>query len=220
MYTLPKDEHQIKVLLRKRFGEHPKAVYAKGETIYGPLERPHFVALIETGFLKMYDITHDGKTNLLAIFKPGDIVPLAWAVDGKNIESYYDAMGGVTVRQMPHAAFIEAIEQDTAFNQAILRQVVTNLRIHSNMIKCLQFRTARERLIARLIFMARRFGRVQNDVIIIEVPISQQDIADTLNMTRETASRELLHLAQKGFIRFHYHEITVIRFDDLLAEIS
>lgn len=57
--------------------------------------------------------------------------------------------------------------------------------------------TARGRIIAELISLAERFGESHGNRILIEAPITHQDIADSINMTRETASRALEQLFEE-----------------------
>jgi CRP-like cAMP-binding protein len=64
----------------------------------------------------------------------------------------------------------------------------------------LAYRTVRERLVSFLLTMEGRFGQETPDGIIINVPLRHQDIASSINASRETASRELAFLERKGLI--------------------
>ena len=48
--------------------------------------------------------------------------------------------------------------------------------------------------------LADRFGEKTKDGIRIKAPIRHQDIAESVNCSRETASRELAKLNKKGLI--------------------
>jgi CRP/FNR family transcriptional regulator len=48
--------------------------------------------------------------------------------------------------------------------------------------------------------MSQRFGKETDDGLLIEVPMRHQDIASSVNATRETTSRELAALERKGLI--------------------
>jgi CRP-like cAMP-binding protein len=73
-------------------------------------------------------------------------------------------------------------------------------RIHSERIINLEYRTVRERLVSFLLTMSNRFGVKTKDGLVIEVPLKQQDIASSINASRETTSRELTGLERKGLI--------------------
>ena len=48
--------------------------------------------------------------------------------------------------------------------------------------------------------MSQRFGKQTEDGLLIEVPLRHQDIASSINATRETTSRELSALERKGLL--------------------
>jgi len=48
--------------------------------------------------------------------------------------------------------------------------------------------------------MANRFGKDNDEGMVIEVPLRHQDIASSINASRETASREIATLERKGLI--------------------
>ena len=74
-------------------------------------------------------------------------------------------------------------------------------RIHSQRILNLEYRTVRERLISFLLTMSTRFGEQLPDGIELRVPLRHQDIASSINASRETASRELSYLEKRGYIK-------------------
>jgi len=73
-------------------------------------------------------------------------------------------------------------------------------RIHSERLLNLEYRTVRERLISFLLTMSNRFGKEIDEGVVIEVPLRHQDIASSINASRETASREISALERKGLI--------------------
>ena len=74
-------------------------------------------------------------------------------------------------------------------------------RIHSERIMTLEYRTVRERLISFLLQLAKRFSEKTDDGVLITVPLRQADIASSVNASRESATRELNGLDQKGLIK-------------------
>ena len=73
-------------------------------------------------------------------------------------------------------------------------------RIHSERIINLEYRSVRARLVSFLLTMRGRFGKETTEGLVIEVPLRHQDIASSINASRETASREMSALEKKGWI--------------------
>jgi CRP/FNR family cyclic AMP-dependent transcriptional regulator len=82
----------------------------------------------------------------------------------------------------------------------LLDMTMEMYRLHSERILTLEYRTVRERIIAFLLNMGQRFGKQMDEGLLIEVPLRHQDIASSVNATRETTSREISGLERKGLL--------------------
>jgi CRP-like cAMP-binding protein len=58
----------------------------------------------------------------------------------------------------------------------------------------------RERVLAKLVQLARKFGRVTPDGIRLDIPLTQQLLADAVGAARETVSVALRDLRQNGVV--------------------
>lgn len=174
--------------------------YKKGEFIIRPGESPSGIFYIKSGLVKAYNITKYGEENLLIIRKEQEIFPLIWAITGQDRHIIYEAMIPTEVMRLDRRKYIEYIETHSEVLAPLLDMAVEMYRIHSERIINLEYRSVRERLISFLLTMSKRFGRETNEGLMIDVPLRQQDIASSINASRETTSRELTALDRKGLI--------------------
>lgn len=193
--------HDGNQALVELFHHGTRLTYKKGEFIIRPGEHPPGVFYIESGIVKAYDITKYGEENLLIVRKEEEIFPLIWAIAGKERQVIYEALAPVTVWRIDRQAFLDQMETNPKVLNSLLDMTVEMYRIHSERIINLEYRSVRERLISFLLTMATRFGKKKpNGSILIDVPLRQQDIASSINASRETTSRELTALEKKGYI--------------------
>jgi CRP/FNR family transcriptional regulator len=184
--------------------------FSKDEVIIQGYEEPEGVYLIKNGFVKAYSISHDGHRNLLLIHKVGEFMPLPWALDGANTTGlFYEAMTDVEVLRVGKDKLRAAMGYDSWLSREVLSQTVNMISIYTQRIQILEYRTARERIIAELIYIAERFGEKHGREILINAPITHQDIADSINMSRETASRALELLFEEGLMGQREHLFTI-----------
>jgi CRP/FNR family transcriptional regulator len=174
--------------------------YKRGEFIIRPGEAPGAVFYIEKGLVKAYNISKYGEENLLIIRKEHEIFPLIWALTGQEREIIYQAMDTCAVWRISQEKYLEFLHTHPAALPPILDMVTEMYRIHSERILNLEYRSVRERLVSFLLTMAGRFGKETEEGLMIEVPLRHQDIASSINASRETASRELAALERKGLI--------------------
>ncbi len=216
------------------FNQRRSYLYNSGEVILRPEDIPSGVYFIEKGFVKIYSITQDGNEKLHIIYKAGEIFPWIWIFRNIAKAVFYEALGEVVLKRRSKEDFLEFLkiccssQQNchcaTKQNCSILFMVVDNiidiLDIHVDRINNLELTRAYPRMIARLIYLAKRFGEKRGKSIVLNVPITHTDIANSINMTRETASRELEKLVQKRLVKYTGHLLTIINLTKLEKELE
>jgi CRP-like cAMP-binding protein len=174
--------------------------YKKGEYIIRPGETLSAVFYIESGIVKAYDITKYGEENLLSIRKSHEIFPLIWANTGEGRNVIYQVLTPAVVYRLTRKQYQEYLGNSPDSLVPIFDIALEMYRIHSERIMSLEYRTVRERLISFLLVTAQRFGVKSTNGILLDIPLRQQDIASSINATRETTGRELAILEQKNLI--------------------
>jgi CRP-like cAMP-binding protein len=177
-----------------------KQSFQKSDIIIRSDESPSGVFYIYQGLVKAYDITKYNEENLLIIRKQDEIFPLIWAITGRERDVTYQALAPTTTWQVERGVFLDFVKKDTDALPPLLDMTMEMYRLHGDRIFNLEFRTVRERIISFLLTMNERFGTDTAEGILIDVPLRHQDIASSVNATRETTSRELSALERKGFL--------------------
>lgn len=177
-----------------------KQTFRKGDFVIRPGDAPHGVFFIYEGLVKAYDITKYNEENLLIIRKQDEIFPLIWVMTGKEHHIIYQALVPSITYRLERKVFVQFIKASQDAIIPLLDMTMEMYRLHGERILTLEYRTVRERIISFLLTMSERFGKATGDGIMIEVPLRHQDIASSVNATRETTSRELSALERKGLL--------------------
>jgi len=178
-----------------------KASYRKDDFIIHADEPPPGVFYILEGLVKAYDFTRYGEENLLIIRKGHEVFPLIWAVTGQERQVMYRALTPTTVMRVDREEFVTFLRHNPEVLAPLMDMAIEMYRLHSERIINLEYRTVRERVISFLLTMSQRLGTETPEGLLIEAPLRHQDIASSINSSRETATRELLYLVRKGLIR-------------------
>ena len=177
-----------------------KHSYKKNDFIIRPGDSPSGVFFIYSGLVKAYDITKYNEENLLIIRKQDEIFPLIWAFTGHEHHIIYQALAPTITYQISRKMFLEFVQSSTDALIPMLDMTLEMYRLHGERILNLEYRTVRERIISFLLTMSQRFGKQTDEGLLIEVPLRHQDIASSVNATRETTSREISALERKGLL--------------------
>jgi CRP-like cAMP-binding protein len=203
------------------FSEASLTHFVKNDILVQGNEEPSAVYFIQSGYVKAYSISQLGQQNLLLIHGTHEIMPLPWALDGpQKLGVFYEAMSDVTVSKTSKDYLRIAMGNNNWLAEQVLRQLVNTFTVYAQRIQNLGFRLPRERVIACLLDLATRFGSNVSQGTVIEAPITHQDIADSINTTRETASRVLEQLTKEGLISQKNHLFIVKDEKRLQAELS
>ena len=187
--------------LKQVFEKGSRLTYKKGEFIIRPGETPSSVYFIESGVAKAYAITKYAEENVLILRKSNEIFPLIWSHTGQERGVIYEAVTPLVAWKIQRALYEEQLLEDTDLLRPILDMTTEMYRIHSERIMTLEYRTVRERLVSFLLQLAKRFSEKTEDGLLITIPLRHADIASSVNASRESATRELHSLDQKGLIR-------------------
>ncbi len=195
--------------------------FSKSEVLVQGDEEPKGVYLIKSGYVKAYTISRTGQKNLLLIHGADEIMPLPWALDGaQKLGVFYEAMNDVTIISSSKDDLRKAMGSNAWLTEQMLRQLVSTFTVYAQRIQSLEYRLPRERVIARLLDLADRFGKITHEGVIIMAPITHQDVADSINMTRETASRALELLFHDGLVSQKHHLFIVLQPEKMEGELS
>ena len=177
-----------------------RKTYRKGDFVIHPGEQPPGVFYIIQGIVKAYAISKYGEENLLIIRKQDEIFPLIWAITGQERSVAYRALAPTITLEITKQQFETEISKHPGALAPLLDMTVEMYRLHSERILNLEFRTVRERIVSFLLTMSTRVGRPNKSGLLIEAPLRHQDIASSINATRETTSREISALIKQGLI--------------------
>ncbi len=216
--TLNRNESES---IASHFREGISKQFFKGDVLVQGDEKPTGVYLIQSGYVKAYSISPLGQENLILIHGANEIMPLPWALDGpQKLGVFYEAMSDVTVFRTSKDYLRTTMGLNPWLTEQIMRQLVNTFTVYAQRIQSLGYRLPRERVISCLLDLATRFGRASGHTVIIEAPITHQDIADSISMTRETASRALELLFEDGLATQDDHLFIIKDERKLQAELS
>lgn len=193
--------------------------FKKGEVILRPFEDTKLLYIITSGLVKIYSKDSRSKENIAVIYGPGDMFPLAWMIDQERPSVYFQAIGDCEVTLIPQQFFLENIKENTDLSTNFVRKVVEQFALYASTINNLGLKYGRERLAYRLLVLGARFGEKKVNTIVFP-HISHSDLGATINMTRESITKEISRLEHLGVIEYSRAKITIKKPDQLQAEIG
>ena len=183
----------------------------KGGNVLFQGEIPRSVMIVRDGVVRAYTITSSGEERIVALFSKGDIIPLAWALDqAPNALFYYDALSEVRVLTVPKQAFTQVIMSDKELLAQMVKFVTGEYTALLFRITGLNQSRAIEKIGYTLYYLLFRYGTPKaGDKYSIDVKMSQTVIAALVGLTRESTTKNLKLLKEKGVITYTNSTYTI-----------
>jgi|GEM_PF-2225668 len=167
---------------------YPSLVFEKGQTVLLKDEIPKGTYVIESGIIKTYTINDSGEERIISIDTKGEDIPIGFTIGlVDKCQYFYKAYTRCTIRVVPCDDYLKhlAENQDSLYKRhiRITKILLTNLK----RIETLEQSNSSEKVARTLLYMAETLGSTFPNKTIRKLSITQQEIANTLGLTRETA---------------------------------
>ncbi len=188
---------------RRSFYRHnPTVKFSKGETIFLQGEIPKTLYSIKSGVVEESNLTVNGNQQSIAFEITGDIIPKSWAFS-KTAKTLFDytALTDCEMYVISKEYFQSQIACNIDFTRKILDRMVVTLLGAKLKLDALEKPHARLKLLYTLLYLCYQYGtNVVTGIIMIQVPLTQQDLADATGLTRETTNIEINKLKKEKVV--------------------
>ena len=183
--------------------------YEKGKMIL--LEESHGESffIITSGAVKVTRLSDDGREVILAILGESDFFGEMSLLDGGGRSANIVANETANMLTLSRRDFLDCLESYPKIAISLLEELAIRLRKSDQQIESLSLSDSEQRIGITLIRLAEELGTIkQGNVFIKNLPF-QQDIANMAGTSRETVSRVLKLLEEKGLVTKVGHTLTI-----------
>jgi CRP/FNR family cyclic AMP-dependent transcriptional regulator len=193
--------------------------YGRGEMVFAPTSQPHSVYLLESGLVRIYRLSEGGGETCFGYVAPGEVFGELPAFGDYPRESFAQAVRPSQVWKLPRENFRRVLSARSALALQVTRQIGDRLKRIETRIEDLVFRNVRTRVARMLGELADDFGQVENGHRVIDIPITQSELATLVGATRQTVNQTLRELSEEGLIGRDNRRIVVLR-PELLSQLA
>lgn len=197
------------------FASYPSREYKKGEVFIRGGDDPKGIYYLKEGHVRQYVFTKEGEEITLNMYKPGAFFPMSWAVNDYQNLYYFETMDASWMSLAPKDDVVEFVREKPEVLFDLLQRVYVGLDGILSRMEHLMSGKASQRLITILLISAKRFGKQQQDGILISLKLTHQDLANLAGLSRETVSREMIQLKQLNLIDYTNTSITITSLEAL-----
>ncbi|MDF2557892.1 MAG: cAMP-binding protein [Bacillales bacterium] len=189
-----KDLDLISSLIRKRR-------FQKGQVLIREGDKSDALYFIHYGNIKLSKITIEGKEQILNLVSHGDFFGELHVLHNAacNFSAY--ALEDTEVCMILRKDFEMVIQMYPNISIKLLHAMTERLSHAENLLQTLATKDAEVRLVNLIIDLSEKFGRKTESGIEISLPMTREEMANYIGVTRETISRKLNKFEDYGYIR-------------------
>lgn len=177
-----------------------KRIYQKDEPVFWEGEPADQIYIVTDGLVKLAKVSESGREFILG-FARADHVLGEDAVFGGEEYSFSAVALQESCVTVCRKDDLEALfRRSPSIAMKVIYSLSRKLNQSTEQLNSLAFHSARERLISALERMAHEYGVRTERGLEIEVPLTHQDIASIINVSRPTATTLLVQLRNEGLL--------------------
>ena len=197
-------------------GARPRRLEA-GESLWYAGERASWFSVIESGVIQIRQMTPGGEGILMGLFRRGDAIGLAAALDDGIFPADALALGEpVEVLSIRADALRDALDDSIAVGRAVNRALLRHTVALRAKIDIVSAGSVPRRLAALMHYLIGRFGRTTDTgSVIVDVHLARDELSQLVSARVETVIRILSRWQKAGWIASRPGRIEIMRPDML-----
>ena len=182
--------------------------FAKGQVIFTEDDTGQYMYVVQSGRVKVSRWLPSGREVILAFHPAGDWFGEMALLDGQTVPATVTAVVPTTILSLHCSRFVELMTQPP-FSLALLRTLCARFRDAWRQIEVLTHHHAEARIRMALHQMCGNKGVPTPAGVRIEVPLTHRELASVAGVSRETVTRVLGQLGERGLVHMDGRLIVV-----------
>lgn len=180
--------------------------YAKGESIVVPNEPMHCLFILNEGVVKVTRESNENKEQILYLLSENEFFGETSLFANVPSMISASALTETLLCTISKADFQGLIIKYPMIALKVLEELSLRLNKLENMLENTGGKSIDERLVQLLSDFSAKYGEIQDQGTLINLPLNREEIANYLGLSRETVSRKLAKLHKQGDLKVIGHK--------------
>ncbi len=186
-----------------------RRTFRAGEVIFHRDDPGQVLYVIKEGKVKISLFSPDGQEISLTVFGKGDYFGEFALLDGLPRSADATALERVECYTLQRSDFHKALIKNPKIAIQVLEVISKRLRNADAMIEDIIFLDVYGRVAKKLLELADAHGKKVDDGILIDMRLTQQELASMVGASRESVNKVLGYFTDKKYISTDKHRITI-----------
>lgn len=191
--------------------------YPRGTTLFSQGDPGDELVIILEGSVKVELLTPEGKELTLTMLKAFQFFGELALFDDMPRSASVSALEDTRVMVLGKQDFHRMLDEHPRMFFPIMKHLTRRLRVLTEDVASLAYLDAYSRVARKLLLLADQLGISEGpDEVRIPHPLTHQELANLVGATRETVTKILNEMKERGLLSIDQHRITVLRKAELM----
>lgn len=182
--------------------------YKRGDIVYHEGNRMPGLFCISQGILKLYKTGIEGKGQIVAFAKKGDIIGYRSVLSNEVACTTAQVIEESILCFIPADVFINLVKTNSKFSLKIMRLACNELGTANKLITDIAQKSVRERLAEILLILKDIFGVDENNIL--QISLTREEIANLVGTATESVIRLLSEFKSEKIIELNGRRIRIL----------
>jgi CRP/FNR family transcriptional regulator/CRP/FNR family cyclic AMP-dependent transcriptional regulator len=189
--------------------------FSPGQVIFHHGDPGGLLYIVSNGKVKITHSTPEGQEALLAILGSGDFFGELALLDDSPRSATAESLESTDTLTLHRADFRRFINSNPDFAMHVLQSMARHIRRLNSQLSDIFFLDLPGRLARTLLRLADEHGRPVEDGILIDLALTQTDLAEMTGATRVSINKALGRFRRAGWVRVKGRRFTILDWDAL-----
>jgi CRP/FNR family transcriptional regulator len=185
--------------------------YKKGQVIFFEGDVSDKLYIVNSGKIKIFKYNKDGKEQILYVLTDGNFIGDLSLLKKSKLEFNGEALENTDICTVTKEDFDRILQKNPNIAFKILEVVHDRLINLEELVQRLSTKDVESRVIGVLLSLAKDFGKQVHEGVILNLPLSREEIGSYAGLTRETVSRKLTSMQEDGIIELVGNKKIIIK---------
>ena len=189
--------------------------YYHNQTVYHQNSACEDINIIIEGALKLGWSLPNGKYHTQIFIPSGTIINIVPIVTDKPFLHDHAAQGNTIVANISGCVFMDTCKQNAQALYSILKLICVRAQLNREQEFFHSTEPLSLRLAKKLVFLVDYHSYQHQDKILLNLKLSQENLAELLQTTRQNINKELSYLAKDHILEIKYNQIYILDYSKL-----
>jgi CRP/FNR family cyclic AMP-dependent transcriptional regulator len=183
--------------------------YPARVNIFQQGERARALHVLCSGQVKLYTTSREGRTMILKIAWPGDVLGLSALLNQGDYEVTAETLGPCQVKTLRHDEFLAFIDQFSEAGRHSLESMASEYRSAFRDARRLSLATSAASRLANVLLDLARNATCGKTEMRFTMALTHEELGNLAGLSRETVTRLLGKFQREGLLRIKGSSITI-----------